>query len=57
MHNESDLMREFDEILDDTYDEYDIMGVTIFPSQILKSDQIAYRTAFLDWCDGNGYEF
>lgn len=57
MRNESDLMREFDDFLDEMYDEYEMMGVTIWPNQILKSDQIAYRTAFLDWCDANDYDF
>lgn len=57
MYNESDLIDEFNDFLDEHYDEYEIMGVTIFPREILKTDQIAYRTAFLDWCDANDYEF
>lgn len=57
MYSEADLITMFDEFLDDMYDEYDIMGVTVVPNQILKTDQIAYRTAFLDWCDANDYEF
>lgn len=55
--NEYDLLREFDDFLDDMYDEYDIMGVTVFPNQILKTDQSAYREAFNNWCDANDYEF
>lgn len=57
MHNEFDLTREFDEFLDEVYDEVEIMGVTIFPNQILKTDQDAYREGFLDWCNSNNYEF
>lgn len=57
MHNESDLMREFDEFLDAMYDEVCISGVDFFPHQILKSDEYAYRERFNDWCDTGGYEY
>lgn len=57
MYNESDLMREFDEFLDAVYDEVKMMGLTFRPNEILKTDQIAYRGCFLDWCDANDYEF
>lgn len=57
MHNEFDLMREFDEFLDAVYDEVSIAGMDFFPNQILKSDQHAYRKKFLDWCNSNGYEY
>ena len=36
----------FDEWLDDVYPTYQIAGVTLYPSQILKNcDPIAYRIA------------
>lgn len=57
MHNESDLMREFDDFLDEIHDSVEILGMEFSPNQILKTDQIAYRGCFLDWCDANGYEF
>lgn len=57
MHNESDLITMFDEFLDEVYDEVEIMGVTIFPNQILKTDQDAYRQAFNNYCDANNYDY
>ena len=37
---------EFDEWLDDVYPTYEIAGITLYPSQILKNcDPIAYRIA------------
>jgi hypothetical protein len=39
----------FDEWLDDVYPTYQIAGVTLYPSQILKhTDPIAYRVALAD---------
>ena len=39
----------FDDWLDDVYPTYEIAGVTLYPSQILKScDPIAYRVALAD---------
>ena len=36
----------FDEWLDDVYPTYEIAGITLYPSQILKNcDPIAYRIA------------
>lgn len=57
MHNEYDLMREFDEFLDGCYDSVEMMHMEFLPNEILKSDQIAYRESFLNWCDANDYEF
>lgn len=57
MHNEYDLMREFDDFLDECYDSVEILGMEFLPNQILKTDQIAYRGCFLDWCSANDYDF
>ena len=39
----------FDEWLDDVYPTYEIAGITLYPSQILKNcDPIAYRVALAD---------
>lgn len=55
--NEFDLMREFDDFLDECYDSVEIMYMEFLPSQILKSDSGAYRDSFLNWCSANGYDF
>ena len=57
MHNEADLMREFDDFLDECYDSVEILGIEFPANEILKTDKIAYRGCFLDWCDANDYEF
>lgn len=57
MHNETDLLREFDDFLDECYDSVKIMHIEFPPNEILKTDQIAYRGCFLDWCDANDYNF
>jgi hypothetical protein len=37
---------EFDELLDELYPTYEIAGIALYPSQILKNcDPIAYRIA------------
>jgi hypothetical protein len=39
----------FDEWLDDVYPTYEIAGIILYPSQILKNcDPIAYRVALAD---------
>lgn len=55
--NEFDLMREFDEFLDEFYDSVEIMHMTFLPNEILKSDSEAYRESFLNWCSANDYDF
>ena len=55
--NEFDLLCEFDDFLDASYDEVKIMGLTFRANEILKTDQIAYRGCFLDWCSANNYGF
>ena len=57
MHNEFDLMREYDEFINDQHDTVEINGVEFLGTEILKRDQIAYREGFLDWCNSNNYEF
>ena len=57
MHNESDLMREFDDFLDECYDSVEILGIEFPPNEILKTDKIAYRGCFFDWCNANDYDF
>jgi hypothetical protein len=42
----------FDDWLDDVYPTYQIAGVTLYPSQMLKNcDPIAYRIALSEWDD------
>lgn len=42
----------FDEFLDEAYPTYDVAGITLYPSAILKGcDPIAYRLAYNDWVD------
>lgn len=55
--NESDLLCEFDDFLDEIHDAVEILGMEFLPNQILKTDQIAYRGCFLDWCSANDYDF
>lgn len=43
---------EFDDWLDDVYPTYQIAGVTLYPSKMLKNcDPIAYRIALSEWDD------
>lgn len=56
-HNEFDLLSEFDDFLDAVHDEVEIMGLTFLPNEILKTDEVAYRESFLNWCDANNYDF
>ena len=55
--NETDLLHEFDDFLDECYDSVKIMYMEFLPNQILKTDRLAYRGCFLDWCSANGYDF
>lgn len=57
MHNEFDLMREFDEMLDQDSEPIVVCEMEFFPSDALKSDQEAYREQFLGWCSENNYDF
>lgn len=52
-YTESELLEQFDDMLDDTIDLIDIMGMKYTPSNVLKEcDPIAYRVTFNDWLDG-----
>jgi hypothetical protein len=43
---------DFDDWLDDVYPTYEIAGVTLYPSQMLRHcDPIAYRIAMSEWED------
>lgn len=54
---DTDLERRFDEYLDETHDEYPIMGVSLRPSVILREcDPVAYREAFNNYIDSEGWE-
>jgi len=57
MHNETDLMYQYDEFLNDQHDPIEINGVEFLATEILKRDQIAYREGFLAWCQDNNYDF
>lgn len=48
----------FDEMLDEMYEPYEIAGVTLSPSKVLKDcDPIAYHIAFNDWVDQEEGEY
>lgn len=50
--DDNDRSEEFDEMLNECYKTYEIAGIKVYPSTILKEcDPIAYRLAFLDWED------
>ena len=45
---------EFDDWLDDVYPTYEIAGITLYPSQMLRNcDPIAYRIALSECEDRN----
>lgn len=46
--SEKDLEDSFEEMLDDCYEPFKIGYLTFLPSQILKSDSVAFREFFLD---------
>jgi hypothetical protein len=55
--SEYELQLEFNEFLDEVSPVLRVAGVTISPSVALREcDPIAYREAFLDWCDYEGRE-
>jgi hypothetical protein len=50
--DEYELESRFCEMLDDSYECYDIAGIRLTPSVILKnSDPIAFHLAMIDYCD------
>lgn len=54
---EEELHDLFDEELDETSPVLIVAGISIRPSDALKQcDPIAYRCAFLDWCDYMGFD-
>ena len=47
----------FNEVLDDCYPPLEIVGVTFWPSYILRDcDPGAYKEALLDWLAGEGID-
>lgn len=56
MH-EQDYLEQFNEWLDEAYDDYEIMGMHYSPSRILAElDPTAHRVEFLNWCDDKGID-
>lgn len=56
MH-EQDYLEQFNEWLDEAYDDYEIMGMYYSPSRILAElDPTAHRYVFLEWCDDKGID-
>lgn len=54
---EATLTEQFDDMLNETNPPYPIGGVVLFPAAALKrTDPIAYRQAFLDWLDSEGWD-
>ena len=51
------MEEEFDELLDEMYEPYEIVGLILSPSKVLKEcDPIAYRITFNDWLSLNEEE-
>lgn len=54
---ESEALRKFDEFIDETNAEVVVLGAAYNASKALKkTDPIAYREAFNNWCDMEGIE-
>lgn len=51
-YNEDYLEEEFDSLIDSIYPVTVIFNLTFFPSNILRTDKVAYRESFLNWLDG-----
>jgi hypothetical protein len=51
-YTEDYLEEEFNSFIDELYPVTEIFGLTFFPSNILRTDKIAYRESFLNWLDG-----
>lgn len=50
LYDESDVKSQFEEMLDECYPEYEIAGVTLYPSEILRDcDPVAYRGALYEY--------
>jgi hypothetical protein len=48
--NQEEIEEQFDDWLDDVYPTYEIAGITLRPSQMLKNcDPIAYRIALSEY--------
>ena len=53
--NEKKALKQYDDFLDDVYDNVGIAGLAYATSEALKAiDPIAYRCGFLDWLDMEG---
>ena len=54
---EQGYLEQYNDFLDEVYEDYEIMGMSYSPSRILEElDPIAHRTGFLDWCDSEGID-
>lgn len=54
--SERALEEMFDGMLDETFDDCEIIGLSYTPSHVLKNvDEVAYREEFANWLDGEGY--
>lgn len=51
-YTEDYLEEEFDSLIDSIYPVTEIFNLTFFPSNILRTDKVAYRESFLNWLDG-----
>lgn len=50
LYDESDVTYQFEEMLDECHPEYEIAGVTLYPSVILRDcDPVAYRGALYEY--------
>jgi hypothetical protein len=50
--NEHEALEQYDEMLDECYEEVRLGGLTFSPSRVLKKmDPVAYRCWFNDWMD------
>lgn len=57
LENAESFVENFDEMLDEIYESVEILGITFFPSTILKEvDPIAYSMALTDHCENRAME-
>lgn len=53
----SETVNAYDDMLNDIHEWPTVAGINFAPSDILRSvDPIAYKSGWLDWCDGEGID-
>ena len=55
-YSQGQLADLFDELIDEAHDEIEVCGICFQPSDVLKTDPIAYRQCFLEYQDNEFVE-